>query len=88
MGNAQRLTVALFDTDDGTNSGDVGVRMGVLIGDTTGDGVVNASDVGQTKSQVGQEVNGSNFRTDVAPNGIINASDVALVKSKSGTGLP
>jgi Dockerin type I domain len=88
VANAQRLTVGVFDINDGTHSGDVGVRIGVLVGDTTGNGVVNAADIAQVKSQVGQAVNASNFRTDVTPNGLINASDAALVKSKSGTSLP
>ena len=46
-------------------------------GDTNANGVVNASDVGQTKSQSGQAVTSSNFRTDVTVNGTINASDLA-----------
>jgi len=62
--------------------------MGVLVGDTNGNALVNASDISQTKSQVGQPVTGSNFREDVNANGLINASDVALVKSNSGTALP
>jgi len=53
-----------------------------------GDRFVNASDVAQTKVQVGQPVTTSNFRADVNPNGIINASDVFHVKSLSGTFLP
>ena len=65
--------------------GDVTVRMGVLSGDTTGDGHVNASDVAQTKSQSGQAVSAANFRQDVNSNGALNASDVSLVKLRSGT---
>ncbi len=45
VANAQRITVAVFDVNDGTHSGDVGVRMGVLVGDVNGNAVVNASDV-------------------------------------------
>jgi hypothetical protein len=85
---AQRITLALFGVDDTVNNGDVGVRAGVLIGDTTGNGRVNASDVAQIKTQSGQSVSGANFRLDVTANGAINASDLALVKSKSGNGLP
>ncbi len=59
--------------------------MDVLLGDTTGNGAVNASDVSQTKSQSGTPVTGTNFRTDVTANGEINASDITLVKSQSGT---
>jgi hypothetical protein len=86
--NAQRITVTLFDADDGTNRGNVPVSMGMLIGDVNGNATVNATDVSLTKSQVGQAVSGSNFREDVNANGLINSVDVALVKSKVGTALP
>jgi N-acetylneuraminic acid mutarotase len=88
VANVQRITVTLFDLNDGTNTGDVPVSMGVLVGDVNGNAVVNASDVSLTKSQVGQPVTGSNFREDVNANGLINSVDVALVKSKVGTALP
>ena len=61
--------------------------MGVLVGDSNGDGHVNASDVAQSKSRSGQTLDGSNFRSDVNANGTINATDIGLVKSKSGTTL-
>jgi hypothetical protein len=59
-----------------------------LIGDATGNGAVNSSDIAQTQSQSGQAVSASNFREDVTANGQINSSDIALVQSKSGTALP
>jgi hypothetical protein len=62
--------------------------MGVLIGDTTGNGAVNSSDIAQTQSQSGQPVTSSNLREDVTGNGAINSSDIALVQSQSGTALP
>ena len=86
--NVQRITVTLFNVNDGTHMGNVPVSMGVLVGDVNGNAVVNASDVSLTKSQVGQAVSGSNFREDVNANGLINSGDVALVKSKVGTALP
>ena len=86
--NAQTLTVTLSGVNYGTTTGDLPIRMRVLIGDTNGNGSVNASDVTQTKAQAGQAITSSNFREDVNGNGVINASDVALVKSKSGTSLP
>ena len=64
------------------------VSMGVLVGDTTGNGTVSASDIAQVKSKSGQTTDASNFRTDVNVSGGINASDIGLVKSKAGTGLP
>ena len=86
--NVQRITVTLFNVNDGIHMGNVPVSMGVLIGDVNGNAVVNASDVSLTKSQVGNAVSGSNFREDVNANGTINATDVALVKSTVGTALP
>jgi dockerin type I repeat protein len=83
--NVQRITVTLFDVNDGTHMGDVPVSMGMLVRDVNGNAVVNASDVSLTKSQVGQPVSGSNFRGDMNANGLINSVDVALVKSKVGT---
>ena len=88
VGNAQRLTIAIFGVNDGTISGDVVVPMSVLLGDTNGNGAVSASDIGQTKAQSGQVAIGANFRTDVNVSGAISAADIALVKSKSGTNLP
>ena len=87
--NAQRLTVALVNAHDSTNTiGNVSATMAVLIGDTTANGVVNSSDIAQTQSQSGQPVTATNCREDVTVNGAINSSDIALVQSKSGTGLP
>jgi plastocyanin len=86
--NVQRITVTLFNVNDGTHMGNVPVSMGVLVGDVNGNGAVNASDVSLTKSQVGQAVTGSNFHEDVNANGAISATDVALVKSDVGTALP
>jgi hypothetical protein len=84
----QHVTVSLTGvTDANTNVGNFSATMGVLVGDTTGSGTVNSSDVAQTQSQSGQLVTQSNFREDVTVNGAINSSDVALVQSQSGTGL-
>ncbi len=63
------------------------VDVGFLIGDTTNDGQVNSADIGQTKSQSGSPVTGSNFRQDVTNDGTINSADIGLVKSKSGRAL-
>src|SRR5207237_3308210 len=86
--NVQRITVTLFNVNDGTHMGNVPVSMGVLVGDVNGNAVVNSSDVSLTKSQVGQAVSGSNFREDVNANGVINSVDVAQVKANVGTALP
>jgi hypothetical protein len=60
----------------------------VLLGDTTSNGSVSASDVAQVKSLSGQALTASNFRLDVNASGAINASDLGQVKAQSGTQLP
>lgn len=86
--SGQYITVTLLGVNDGTNTNDVAVRMGVLVGDTTGDGSVNSADIGQTKSKSGQAVDSTNFRNDVNADANLNSADIGLVKSKSGTALP
>lgn len=86
--SGQYITVTLAGVNDGVNTNDVAVRMGILTGDTTGDGSVNSADIAQTKSKSGQAVDSTNFRMDVNTDGNLNSADIALVKSKSGTALP
>jgi hypothetical protein len=74
--------------DSAGEVGNFSDTMGVLLGDTTGDGFVNSADISQTKSQSGQPVTSSNFREDVNADGFTNSADISLVKSKSGTALP
>ncbi len=88
--DVQHLVVALIGVLDINNAalGSQSARMDLLVGDTTGNGFVNSSDIAQTQSQSGQPVTASNFREDVTGNGLINSSDISLVQSLSGTGLP
>ena len=90
VANAQIITVSLTNVNDsaGNSSASVSGAMGVLVGDTTGDGAVSSSDISETKAQSGQLVTASNFRNDLTANGSTNSSDISLVKSKSGTALP
>jgi hypothetical protein len=88
VANAQNLGITLNTVSDGTHSGNVTIPMGVLEGDTTGNGLVNSSDITQTQSQSGQPVGLTNFREDVTANGLINSSDISDVQRHSGTGLP
>ena len=88
--DVQQITVTLTGVTDSSAQmlPDTSVSINMLIGDTTGNKSVNASDVSQTKGQSGAAVTASNFRTDVSANGVLNASDVSLVKSRSGSALP
>ncbi len=88
VSNAQTLIINLNGVDDGTNTANVSVPMGVLAGDTTADKFVNSADIAQTKSQSGQTLTPFNFREDVTVDGNLNSADIAFVKSKSGTALP
>jgi Phosphoesterase family/Dockerin type I domain len=87
VANGQTINVTLAGVNDGVAVNNLTIPMSVLIGDVTGNGSVNASDISQTKSQSGKPVSAANFREDVTANGSINSSDISLVKSKSGTGL-
>lgn len=89
VASGQTIGLTLAGVNDGTRMSNIVIPMGVLVGDTTGDGSVNASDIGQVKTQSGQPVTASNFRSDVTANGsTINSSDIGLMKSQSGTQLP
>ena len=60
--SAEVLTICLSNVNDGTASGNVSFPFRVLVGDTTGNGSVNASDISLTKLKSGQTVDASNFR--------------------------
>ena len=89
VADGQTVTVAVNNVTSsrGQTLTNASVTMRSLIGDTTGNNAVNASDVGQTKAHSGQAVTIENFRSDVVVNGAINASDVGLVKSRTGQTL-
>jgi hypothetical protein len=88
VANAQTINVTLYDVNYGAGNMNLVIPMGVLVGDTTGNGMVNSSDITQTKSKVGQALTVSNFREDVTTGGVINAADVSLVKASGHTALP
>ena len=88
VSNAQRIVITLSGVSDGTNTGDVSVPMGVLLGDTNKNGSVASNDVTLTQSKVGQIVSKTTFREDVTLDGLINSTDVQQVQSKVGTKLP
>jgi glucose/arabinose dehydrogenase len=88
--NAQYIAVTLGSVIDvaGNTSSSISATMGVLLGDTTANGMVNSSDIAQTQSQSGQPLTADNFREDVNVSGAINSSDIVLVQSQSGRALP
>ena len=88
VANAQTIGITLPQVSNGSNTADVFIPMGVLLGDTGGNGTVTSSDIGQTKSRSGQTLDTANFRSDVNASGTINATDIGQVKAQSGTFLP
>ena len=90
VADAQSVTVTLRGLTDVFSQvlPDQTVNMGVLLGDTTGSGTVNSTDVSQTKVQSGVVVSQANCRQDVTVSGGINSTDVSLVKLRSGSGIP
>ncbi len=90
VSNIQYITVTLANVQDsmGNFSASVPATMGVLLGDTSGNGSTNSTDVSQTKLNSGRAADSDTFRTDVTLNGVINSTDVTTVKAGSGTALP
>lgn len=90
-GVTDQQTVAVTTTNvTGTNGGilsSTSLNVGFLIGDVTGEGSVNSSDIGSAKSQSGIPVSPSNFRADVNNSGTITGSDVSQVKANAGNHL-
>jgi hypothetical protein len=89
VANSQTVTIALDSVVDvfGQALPPQQVQIGFLVGDTNGDGFVNAGDALQTRSRSGQEANGANFRSDVNADGVVNGGDAIVVRSRSGTTL-
>ena len=89
VSDAQKLIVTLHNVTDRFSQvlPDTPITVNMLIGDTTGNKSVTATDISQTKLRSGSSTSVSNFREDVTVNGFISATDVTLVKSRSGAGL-
>lgn len=87
--NGQEVTLSLHNVQDdqGNTLDDATVTMGLLVGDVTGDGVVNDSDLQATKLVVGQSTDNSNFRADVNTSGAIDRDDARIVRRKGGSTL-
>lgn len=85
--NGQTVAVTLSNVTDGFSQvlPNTAVSANFLLGDTSGNGSVNATDVSNAKNQVGVPVDASNFRNDITINGTINSTDVSQVKANSGS---
>jgi sugar lactone lactonase YvrE len=90
ISNAQTVTLHLSNVTDEFSQvlADQWIPVGILVGDTNGNGIVSASDISQAKAAAGQGVSAGNFRSDVNANGTINATDVSIIKAAGGTEIP
>ena len=88
--NQQRITLSATNVAavSGGVLNSVGLQIGFLIGDVTGNGAVSNTDVSSVKGAVSASVDGSNFRNDVTANGAISNTDVSATKGQVGTALP
>lgn len=83
------LGMVLHNVQDsfGQTLPDTAATLNVVVGDTNGDGMVNAADIGEVKAQTGKGVDVTTMREDLNSDGAINSADVSIAKSKSGTGM-
>ena len=90
VANAQRVAVTLSGVTGSSAQTlpDIVISLGFLLGDTNGDGFVNAGDTLQTRGRSGQTSAATNFHSDVNTDGTINSGDQIVVRSFSGTFLP
>jgi hypothetical protein len=90
VSNAQRLTVTLNNVTDslGYHSSTIPVTVGLLLGDSNSDGMVNSGDAQQTRNRSGQTTDATNFRSDYNLDGTVNSGDANIVRSRSGQSLP
>jgi hypothetical protein len=86
--NAQTITLTLSGVNDGTASGDVGVRMGVLLGDVNSSRRTDAGDVTAVRDKTVSIPDQQTFRSDVNASGRIDAGDVTTTRNATVTVLP
>ena len=90
VADVQRITVTLSNVTDSFSQvlPDTAVTARFLLGDTNGDGFVNAADALQTRNRSGAATDATNFRSDVNTDGFVNSGDTTVVRVRSGTALP
>ncbi|MDQ6626641.1 MAG: dockerin type I domain-containing protein [Verrucomicrobiota bacterium] len=87
VANAQTVTVTVSNVTDtlGQVLPSATVSMRVLLGDSNGDGIVNAADASQTRNRSGEAASITNFLSDVNSDGSINSADSTIVRNASGS---
>ncbi|MDQ6911333.1 MAG: carboxypeptidase regulatory-like domain-containing protein [Verrucomicrobiota bacterium] len=88
VANAQDLTVTLFSVSDQTNTADVSVKMGVLLGDVNHTRLVDGNDVSAVQANTRQTLDVNNFIYDVNTTGLIDGNDVSTTQGQTRAFLP
>ena len=89
VADAQTISVELDNViDSQNNTGNISVPIGVLIGDSNGDGFVNVGDTVLVRNHSGETATLANFRQDLNADGLINVGDTLQVRNHSGDFLP
>jgi autotransporter-associated beta strand protein len=86
--NEQRLEVTLSAVNYGAATGELPIRMAMLLGDVNGSGRVDAADVSAVRQQTLQPITSANFSEDVNASGRIDAADVSIARQQTLTSLP
>lgn len=87
VANEQTIGITLLQVNDGTSTANIFIPMGVLLGDSNNDGVVNAGDAIRGRNRSGQATDVENFRSDFNTDGSVNSGDAIIVRARSGTSL-
>jgi hypothetical protein len=83
--NAQRLMVTLIGVNDGANTNDVAIPMGVLLADVDASHRVDSGDVFLTRTNTFQTLSLTNFQDDIDLSGRIDSGDVFIARTKTTT---
>jgi plastocyanin len=88
VSNAQTITITLIGVNDGTNTYDVSVQMGILLGDVNSSARTDSGDVTAVRSHSVSVPDAQTFRFDVNVSGRIDAGDVTATRNATVTVLP
>jgi hypothetical protein len=88
VSNAQTLTINLLGVSNGTNTSDVHIPMGILLGDVDASRRTDAGDVTQVRNRTVSIPDQQTFRFDVNTSGRIDSGDVTVTRNGSITVLP
>src|SRR5207302_5067365 len=88
VSNAQKTTITLVGVNDGTNTNDVAVQMGVLVGDVNASTRVDSTDIFQIRQHTLENASASTFLLDLNESGRIDSTDIFIARQQTLTSLP